>query len=161
MSFERPHTSASWRLRLVGLALIVIAIVFVALGIFSRINHENSLQKKTLLQDISPVEVINPNYGPSQQSLTLPGNVAAYTEAPIYARVSGYLKAWYTDIGTHVKAGQLLAIIETPELDQQIHRADDMGLDKIGGAMDGTVDMRFRGEIDDSRGFVVRQYIAQ
>ena len=54
----------------------------------------------------------------------MPGNITAYQEAPIYARMSGYLKQWHMDIGTHVEAGQLLAEIETPELDQELNQAD-------------------------------------
>ena len=69
------------------------------------------------------VKVVLPQFGPAVQTLILPGNVRADLDAPIYARVSGYLKTWYTDIGAHVKKGQLLGEIETPELDQQILRA--------------------------------------
>lgn len=125
MSHDDIHKGkASWRLRLAGLALLGIAVTSAAFGITSRISHEQQLQKKTELQDITPVATISPEQGPSQQALILPGNVTAYIQAPIYARVNGYLKSWYTDIGTHVKAGQLLGTIETPELDQQIHKAE-------------------------------------
>lgn len=125
MSPDIQHVAtASWRLRLFGLVMLVMAVAVAVFGIRDRIHHEENLQKRTDLQDVRPVEVISPGHGPSQQALILPGNVMPYAEAPIYARVNGYLKAWYTDIGEHVKAGQLLGTIETPELDQQILRAE-------------------------------------
>jgi RND family efflux transporter MFP subunit len=114
----------SWRLRLGILALLLAGLGTAGVGIASRMNHEKDLQREVERQAVRAVEVISPLHGPGQQALTLPGNVAAYVEAPIYARVNGYLKRWYPDIGAHVKAGQLLAEIETPELDQQIHRAE-------------------------------------
>lgn len=124
MSHDIHHPTASWRLRLTGIVVLAIAIAIIATGVQSRTNHEENLQKKVALQDITPVEVISPEHGPSQQAIILPGNVMPFAEAPIYARVSGYLKSWNTDIGAQIKAGQLLGTIETPELDQQIHRAE-------------------------------------
>jgi RND family efflux transporter MFP subunit len=70
-----------------------------------------------------PVSVMHPARSASDQDLTLPGNVQAYVETPIYARTNGYLKKWYVDIGGRVKEGQLLAAIETPEVDQQLNQA--------------------------------------
>ncbi len=69
------------------------------------------------------VEVITPQHGAKTHEIVLPGNIQAYYEAPIYARVNGYLKMWYQDIGAHVKAGPLLAEIDTPDLDQQLQQA--------------------------------------
>ena len=68
--------------------------------------------------------MITPNAPPAQIQLELPGNITAFEEAPIYARVSGYLKHWFTDIGTRVTDGQPLAEIETPELDQELNQAN-------------------------------------
>src|SRR5580698_5589244 len=70
-----------------------------------------------------PVSVMHPIRSAADQDLTLPGNVQAYVETPIYARTNGYLKRWYVDIGGRVKAGQLLAEIGTPEVDQQLRQA--------------------------------------
>jgi RND family efflux transporter MFP subunit len=70
------------------------------------------------------VTVIHPKGSAAAQEIELPGNTQAFTEAPIYARTSGYLKQWYLDIGAHAKRGQLLAEIETPELDQQLQQAE-------------------------------------
>ena len=64
-----------------------------------------------------------PRKGPGSDTLVLPGSVQAFYEAPIYARTNGYLKIWHTDIGTPVKKGQLLAEIETPEVDQELRQA--------------------------------------
>jgi RND family efflux transporter MFP subunit len=69
------------------------------------------------------VRTIQPKLGAPSEELVLPGNMEAYTDTPIYARTNGYLKRWYVDIGAHVKAGQLLAEIETPEIDQQLRQA--------------------------------------
>jgi len=71
------------------------------------------------------VEVIHPKAGSTAQEIELPGTTEAFTEAPIYARTSGYLKQWFLDIGARIKRGQLLAEIETPELDQQLQQAEN------------------------------------
>ncbi|MHB1677915.1 MAG: efflux RND transporter periplasmic adaptor subunit [Sulfuriferula sp.] len=123
MSTDQPHVTASWRIRIVGIVLLLIAITIAATGILSRMHHEKNLVRTAQLNDITSVNVVRAKLGPSQQTLVLPGNVTPFYEAKIYARVNGYLKMWYTDIGAHVKAGQLMAIIETPELDQQIRSA--------------------------------------
>ncbi|MDD5180504.1 MAG: efflux RND transporter periplasmic adaptor subunit [Gallionellaceae bacterium] len=122
MSEHIPHVHASARLKLFGLAALVAAIAVAAGGILFRVSHEHDLKKEVESQHVT-VQIVRPQFGHSEQPLILPGDVRADLDAPIYARVSGYLKAWHTDIGTHVKKGQLLGEIETPELDQQILRA--------------------------------------
>ena len=117
-----PHTPPSAALRRSGLIFAVVAFSVAAVGIYQRINHSHDLQKAVVARHTT-VKVVIPEPGPSKQSLILPGNATANIDAPIYAQVSGYLKVWYTDIGVHVKKGQLLGIVETPELDQQIMRA--------------------------------------
>jgi RND family efflux transporter MFP subunit len=72
---------------------------------------------------VPTVSLAQPSYGDAAGALTLPGRIAPYNQAPIYARVSGYLKSWQADIGTPVKAGQELALIDTPDLDQQLDQA--------------------------------------
>jgi RND family efflux transporter MFP subunit len=90
-----------------------------------RRSHDRAqLDRESAENLISTVSVIHPKRTPAQVQLELPGDITAFEEAPIYARVSGYLKNWYTDIGTHVTNGQELAEIETPELDQEIIQAD-------------------------------------
>lgn len=122
MSEHLPHASVTPRLRRAGLILAALVVTVAASGILVRINHAHNLQKEVEAQHVT-VKVLHPQHGPAQQSLVLPGNVRADLDAPIYARVSGYLKSWRTDIGAQVKKGQVLGEIETPELDQQILRA--------------------------------------
>ena len=124
MTTEYPHVTASRRIRLVGIVLLVVAIIIAATGIMSRMHHDKALAQAAELNDTSTVKIVYPQLGPSQQTLILPGNVTPFYEAQIYARVNGYLKNWYTDIGARVKKGQLMAVIETPELDQQIRSAE-------------------------------------
>ena len=94
-------------------------------GIQSRIDVEKGLEKRVTLSSAAVVNVVHTIRGSDDQSIELPGNTQAFTEAPIYARTSGYLKQWYFDIGAHVERGQLLAEIETPELDEQLEQAEN------------------------------------
>jgi len=108
------------------LFLAVVAIVLVVVGIFTLLQRReqyNALAKETENLAIPTVAVIHPTVEPSQEDLVLPSTLQAYTESPIYARTSGYLKKWYHDIGSHVHQGELLADIETPEVDQQLAQA--------------------------------------
>jgi RND family efflux transporter MFP subunit len=110
-------------------ASILIAAAFAALalliysGIHSRAAAESRLTKRTEEAAIRTVAVVFPQEGAPSQEIVLPGNTQAFSDAPIYARTSGYLKRWYFDIGAHVQRGQLLAEIETPEVDQQLQQA--------------------------------------
>jgi RND family efflux transporter MFP subunit len=94
-------------------------------GIQSRIDAEKGLEKRVSLSSAAVVNVVHSIRGSDDQAIELPGNTQAFSEAPIYARTSGYLKQWYFDIGAHVKRGQLLAEIETPELDEQLEQAEN------------------------------------
>jgi multidrug efflux pump subunit AcrA (membrane-fusion protein) len=98
---------------------------FVYSGIQSRIDVEKGLEKRVILSSAAVANVIHSIRGSDDQAIELPGNTQAFTEAPIYARKSGYLKQWYFDIGARVKRGQLLAEIETPELDEQLEQAEN------------------------------------
>jgi RND family efflux transporter MFP subunit len=98
----------------------MIGVVF---GIVIRGSAESSLARETTQQAEPLVQVVHPEAGAPDQKLVLPGQTIAFTDTPIYARTSGYLKHWYFDIGAHVRQGQLLADIETPELDQQVRQA--------------------------------------
>ncbi|TDG02965.1 efflux RND transporter periplasmic adaptor subunit [Paraburkholderia guartelaensis] len=102
---------------------LMVAAGIVSGGIFSRVHAHQELATWTDAQAIPTVATVQPQASPASQPLVLPGRLAAYINAPIYARVSGYLHAWYADIGTHVKAGQLLGVIDTPDLDQQLQQA--------------------------------------
>jgi RND family efflux transporter MFP subunit len=106
-----------------GIVLTVIAVAIVIFGISSRAVSDEKLKQWTIKQAVVNVAVITPGGQSSAANLILPGRFEAFIHAPIYARVSGYLKSWKVDIGGQVKAGQLLAVIETPDLDQQILQA--------------------------------------
>jgi RND family efflux transporter MFP subunit len=103
-------------------AAILLAIAIVS-GIRSRVAADSMLAKVAGQTSVASIHVIYPLAGQQIQKIDLPGNVQAFYDTPIYARTSGYLKSWYVDIGTHVKQGQLMAEIETPELDQQLQQA--------------------------------------
>jgi RND family efflux transporter MFP subunit len=103
--------------------LLVAAVVLAIWGVVSRVRGRDRIGQETAEAAIPVVVVGKPGSSPATDELVLPGDVSAFIEAPIYARTSGYLKTWYTDIGTPVKKGQLLAEIETPEVDQQLRQA--------------------------------------
>jgi RND family efflux transporter MFP subunit len=104
------------------IVLAIIAAVVVG-GIVPRLRAKEALQKETYDLAVPTVNVTHAKQGTPQTEIVLPGNMQAFTESPIYARTSGYLKKWYVDIGGRVKTGQLLAEIETPEVDQQLQQA--------------------------------------
>jgi RND family efflux transporter MFP subunit len=104
------------------LAFVIVAAIVVA-GILPRIQARNTLARETAEMAIPTVSVVQPQRAAPSQEVVLPANVQAYIDAPIYARTNGYLKRWYADIGAHVKVGQLLAEIETPEVDEQLRQA--------------------------------------
>jgi RND family efflux transporter MFP subunit len=124
MSTNQPtHPKRFWATLLV-FSVIAFALGSVILsGIRSRMAANNSLKEATQKSAALTVHVVYPKRQAPVQEITLPGNVQAYTETPIYARTNGYLKKWYFDLGAHVKEGDLLAKIETPEVDQQLQQA--------------------------------------
>jgi membrane fusion protein (multidrug efflux system) len=97
--------------------------VVLAVGIVPRLGARAALQQQTEALAIPTVQVTLPTVAPPGQTLVLPGDIEAYQQTPIFARTNGYLKAWYADIGTHVKAGQLLATIDAPEVDAALRQA--------------------------------------
>ena len=107
-------------LRLAGLCALVVAIAVVVFGIVERRQNEVTVAQWTEAQAIPEVAVLMPKSSPAVAPLVLPGNIQAWYEAPMYARVSGYLKMWYFDYGAHVKKGDVLAEIDTPDLDAQL-----------------------------------------
>ena len=108
------------------LGLILAAIVLAGIivyGIHTRSKADNTLAVENKAQSVPEVHVVYPSGGGTGGTLTLPGNTQAYVDTPIYSRTNGYLKKWYFDIGAHVRKGQLMATIETPEVDQQLQVA--------------------------------------
>ncbi|HZD47206.1 MAG TPA: efflux RND transporter periplasmic adaptor subunit [Silvibacterium sp.] len=102
------------------LAIFVIAVILAVTGIIPRLRARTTLRQQTDSLAAPDVLVQKPTRGQPTQELALPGTTQAYTDSPIYARTNGYLKKWYFDIGAHVKQGQLLAVIESPEIDQEL-----------------------------------------
>ncbi len=111
------------RLRRGGGAIVLLAIAVVAYGLGTRAAQDSSLHDLTEAQALPVVAVVTPTQVDNQAGLDLPGRLEAYIRAPIYARVPGYLKSWKYDIGSKVKAGDVLAEIDTPDLDQQLMQA--------------------------------------
>jgi RND family efflux transporter MFP subunit len=108
------------------LALLIALIVLSALlisGIWSRVRARAVLNTETAQAALPAVSVVSPKRTTPTDEVILPGNVQPYISSPIYARTNGYLRKWYFDIGARVKKGQLLAVIETPEVDQQLQQA--------------------------------------
>jgi RND family efflux transporter MFP subunit len=104
----------------IGLIALCLAGAAVALGLISRARASQYLAQWTDGRAITTVNVIGLSDAGGNNALTLPGDVEAFDSAPVHSRVTGYLKKWYTDIGTAVKAGQVLAEVATPDLDQQV-----------------------------------------
>ena len=110
----------SWLMPVV-LGVVVLAVLF--FGIRSRLNAEASLRKVTAQMAVPSVSVVQPKPARPTEEIILPGNIQPLISSPVYARTDGYLKKWYFDIGAHVQAGQLLATIQSPEIDEQLSQA--------------------------------------
>lgn len=110
------------RRNIFALAMLVLAVAVVVIGITQRQSVANQLNVEAALRSVPTVAIVSPSTV-AQSALQLPGRIEAWSRAPIYARVGGYLKDWNVEIGSAVKAGQVLAQIDTPELDQQLLQA--------------------------------------
>ena len=133
------------RVKVYFLALLVVALALAAWGEIGRVKARNSLAEETANDATSTVVTVNPTRTDSGEELILPGTVQAFVEAPIYARTNGYLKTWYTDIGSTVKKGQLLAEIDTPEVDQQLAQAiADLATARANEALSNTTNARWK-----------------
>jgi RND family efflux transporter MFP subunit len=111
------------QLKHIGLAVVTLAAVVVAMGVGLRLHAQQSVAQWSKSQALPTVSLVHFQAGTTGDSISLPGNIQALNKAAIYARVSGYLKSWQTDIGSPVKAGQLLGVIDAPDLDQQYAQA--------------------------------------
>lgn len=111
------------RLKLIGIVAGCVVVTVVVLGLLIRMASSHSVSKWTDANEMPTVSVISLAQSSKAGDLVLPGTIQAFENAPIYARVSGYLKKWYVDIGTPVKAGQLMAVIDVPDQDQQYEQA--------------------------------------
>src|SRR3984885_11707686 len=101
--------------------IVVFAVLF--FGIRSRVSAETTLRTVTAQMAAPSVSVVQPKLAAPAQEIILPGNMQPFISSPVYARTDGYLKKWYFDIGAHVKAGELLATIQSPEVDEQLSQA--------------------------------------
>jgi len=114
-------TKKSARMRWLALAVVSVAVAAVlGYGMWSRVRASKKLGAETSQLAVTTVSVVTPKQSTPAQEIILPGNVQPFISSPIYARTNGYLKNWYADIGAHVKQGQLLAVIDAPEVDQQL-----------------------------------------
>src|SRR5258705_527427 len=112
------------RKRWLGLAIaLIVTATLLITGIWSRVRARTTLDAQTARVAVPAVSVVSPKQTAPGEEIILPGNVQPFITSPIYARTNGYLRKWYVDIGGHVKQGQLLAVIETPEVDQQLQQA--------------------------------------
>jgi RND family efflux transporter MFP subunit len=105
---------------LIGIAVLLLFGGLFLSGILQRIHTNAALRTETADMAVPTVSVVSPKHSAPSQEIVLPGNVQPYVTAPIYSRTNGYLQSWYFDIGAHVKKGQLLAVIASPEVDQQL-----------------------------------------
>ena len=126
-SNQPMQASRSKGKRLLWFLVIPVLLACAALvTVHARRTSDASLAATTKTIALQNVNVIHAETGSPVTDLTVPGTVQAFSESPIYARVNGYLRAWNSDIGTHVRKGQLLAVIEAPEVDQQLTQARAM-----------------------------------
>jgi RND family efflux transporter MFP subunit len=119
---DHPHNKGS-RFFTILFVVVLVLVVLGAVTLFQRRAQYQALAKETETLAIPTVAVIHAATESSEEQLVLPGTMQAYVESPIYARTSGYLKKWYHDIGSRVREGELLADIDTPEVDQQLSQA--------------------------------------
>ena len=115
-----PHSGRLWFIALTAAAVVIVVLAF---GILSRVKAAANLRTVTAQMAVPDVAVVQPKPAAPAQEIILPGNMQPLISSPVYARTDGYLKKWYFDIGAHVKAGQLLATIQSPEIDEQLAQA--------------------------------------
>ena len=126
------HKGSRVRYVVILAVLLVVVALLVITGIVPRLRASRALAAETNALAAPTVLVTQPKPGVPSQEIELPGNIEAFVDSPIFARTSGYLKRWHFDIGSHVKQGQLLAEIESPEVDHQLSQAQaDLGTAKV------------------------------
>lgn len=130
----------------IAIIVMLVSVILAVAGILQRKHARAALEKYTNATAAPAVALVEPKREQSANEIVLPGNMQAYTLAPIYARTTGYVKAWYHDIGSHVRKGDLLAVIETPELDQQLAQAKaDLATAQSNEALAKVTANRYRG----------------
>jgi RND family efflux transporter MFP subunit len=145
-SADESDKNLRHKIRRYSLILLVVALCLAVWGEVSRVRARASLGKDAAQAAIPTVVTVTPNRTPLGEELVLPGSVQAYVEAPIYARTSGYLKEWRTDIGTQVTKGQLLAEIDAPEVDRQLSQAQaDLATARANESLSNSTNVRWKG----------------
>ena len=125
-SVSDPHSPRSGK-RLLWFIVVPLLLAGSAFfGMRARQRQSQQLANVTKSLEVQSVDVIHPERGKSNSDLNLPGMIQAFSQSPVYARVDGYVRTWYVDIGAHVRKGQLLAEIDAPEVDQQLNQARAM-----------------------------------
>jgi RND family efflux transporter MFP subunit len=133
-----------------GIALIAVASIF-GWGVWSRVRARTALNSETAQVARQAVSVVSPKRTAPAQEIILPGNVQPFISSPIYSRTNGYLKKWYVDIGARVTEGQLLAVIETPEVDQQLQQSmSNLNTSKANLALAEITKTRYQGLLKDN-----------
>jgi len=133
-----------------GIGFIAVAAVF-GWGVWSRVRARTALISETAQVARQAVSVVSPKRTAPAQEIILPGNVQPFIASPIYSRTNGYLKKWYVDIGARVAQGQLLAVIETPEVDQQLQQSiSNLNTAKANLALAETTKNRYQGLLQDN-----------
>lgn len=113
----------SRNLKRTGLIAAIVAVGVVAVGVTTRMNADHALAVTAGGNAVQTVAVVRPKRGGGEDALVLPGNIEAFNSAPIFARTNGYVRRWLVDIGDSVRAGQVLAVLDAPEIDQQLAQA--------------------------------------
>jgi RND family efflux transporter MFP subunit len=148
MAESLPHTpklKAPRKMNRNFLGLLIVALILVTWGEVHRVMARSALRQKTAAEASPIVVTVAPSRSGLGEELVLPGTVQAYSEARIYARTNGYLKSWLVDIGSAVRKGQLLAEIDTPEVDQQLAQAiADLATARANEALSNTTNTRWK-----------------
>ena len=118
---KRSGAAKTWQRRLPAIAIVAVGL---AIGILPRLQARSEVQQQTQSLAIPTVSVAYPQASPAVDHIDLPAAVQPYQDVPIFARTTGYVAHWYADIGTQVKEGELLAVIDTPEVDAQFEQAE-------------------------------------
>lgn len=145
-SANDSDTALRRKIRRYSWILLIVALLLAVWGELSRVLARSDLGKQSAEAAVVTVITVTPNRTTLGEDLVLPGTVQAFIEAPIYARTSGYLKNWFTDIGTQVTKGQLLGEIETPEVDQQLSQAQaDLATAHANQSLSDSTNQRWQG----------------
>jgi len=156
----RPPVFSRSKLWIGSIILSLLAAYLLAQGLLARSADNLQLKELADKQSVRTVKVITPALSPASPSMDLPGRIEAFSKAPLYARISGYLKTWKADIGTPVRAGQLLAEIDTPDVDQQILQAEaELAISQANAALSENTAKRWQSL--QTTGFVSAQAVEE